>query len=306
VYTKPAAATPLGTWTGDVSIQHGLVTVPDTEKRARLLATAAPADLIFADAPPPVKKPPPRKAVSNPWLITHVTLGPTEIDAVNLQDVANGHVVLAGKLDVLVSNDGVSVDGEIDHQNGDIEVLGREYQIDHASVAFDGSLDPELNVRIMHDFPDVTLIADVHGRASSPDFHMSSDPGVYSEGQLLGFFLGGEPSGDPSNASRDAAAGAGASVLSTKLGAKLRRVLPVRIDVLSYETATATSSEAIRAGTWFTHKLFFQYVGHPEARPDENANEGDFKYYLPHNWFLEWTLGDRNVDNADLLHRWRW
>jgi hypothetical protein len=300
-----AIATNGPAWTGDVTISHGLITIPSTE-RAPLFATGAPSDMTFADAPPPIAKPPPRVAPGNPWLVTHIKLGPTEIDAENLRDVGNGHIVLVGKLTTTIGPDGVAYDGEIDHQSGDIEVLGRAYQFDHASIVFDGGLDPELNVRIMHDFPDVTLVADIHGRASAPDLALSSDPNVYTEGQLLGFFLGGEPGGDPSSASRDAATGAGASVLSTKLGAKLKKVLPVRIDVLTYEAATSSSSGAIRAGVWLGRKLFVQYRGHPEARPDENANELGFEYYLPHNWFLQWTAGDRQVDAADLLHRWRW
>lgn len=67
-----------------------------------------------------------------------------------------------------------------------------------------------------------------------------------------------------------------------------------------------SSSEAIRAGFWVGRKLFIQYRARPEARPDENGNEADVEYYLPRNWFLQSTYGDRGVGGADLLHRWRW
>ena len=236
-YGAGAGADAARMWIGDVAIDHGLVTIPSTE-RSPLLPTGAPADLLFADAPPPITKQAPRKGPAHPYMVTHVKLGATEIDAENLRDVANGHVVIAGNVEVKVGADGVGVDGEIDHQSGDIEILGREYQVERGTVVFDGGLDPELNVRIVHDFQDVTLIAEVHGRAASPEMALSSDPNVYSDSQLLGFFLGGEPGGDPSTASKDAAAGAGAAVLSTKLGARLKHVLPVHLDVLSYEAAT--------------------------------------------------------------------
>src|SRR5207248_4945131 len=99
------------------------------------------------------------------------------------------------------------------------------------------------------------------GRSSRPDLALSSDPGMYTPSQLLGFFLGGEPGGDPSTASRDAAAGAGASVLSTKLGNKVKRVLPVRVSVLSYDAGTSTTSGSVRAGFWIGRNLFVQYRG---------------------------------------------
>ncbi len=291
-------------WTGDISIHHGAIAIP-SQSRDALLPTDAPADMTFAGAPPPIQKVK-RPAPADPWLVAAVKLGATSIDADNVRDVASGHVVVTGKLTLSVAKDGVGLEGEVDHQRGGVELLGREYQVDHGVIAFDGSFVPLLDVRLLHDFQDVTLVADLKGRATQPDLQLSADPNVYSQDQLLGFFLGGEPGGDPSTASRDAAAGASASFLSTKVGARIKHVLPVKLDVLTYEAGTSTSSGAVRAGLWLSRKLLFQYKGHPEARPDENANEANFEYYLPHNWFLQWTIGDRDIDGADLLHRWRW
>src|SRR5262249_22375518 len=154
---------------------------------------------------------------SHPWLVATVEIAPTQIEVENFRDAVSGRVDLDGQLVVSVG-DGVGYDGSLSCRRGDIDILGRSYQIDHASFAFDGSLDPLLDIRIVHDFSEVSLTADVHGRSSAPDLALSSDPGIYSDSQLLGFFMGGEPGGDPSSASRDAAAGAGASVLSTKAG----------------------------------------------------------------------------------------
>jgi hypothetical protein len=291
-------------WSGSITIDHGAIAIPSQSSDA-LLPTDTPTDMIFADAPPPIQKVK-RPVPADPWLVASVRLGETSIDAENVRDVASGHLVVTGKLTLSVAKDGVGLEGEIDHQRGGVELLGREYQVDHGVIAFDGSFVPQLNVRLLHDFQDVTLVADVKGRATQLDLQLSADPNVYTQDQLLGFFLGGEPGGDPSTASRDAAAGASASFLSTKVGAKIKHVLPVKIDVLTYEAGTSTSSGAVRAGIWLNRKLLFQYKGHPEARPDENANEADFEYYLPHNWFLQWTIGDRDIDGADLLHRWRW
>jgi autotransporter translocation and assembly factor TamB len=286
-------------WTGNVDVTNGTVSITTTENDV-LLAAGAPADMSFVDGTPaPDKTKRAHHVPEHPWLVTAITIGPTTIEA----DEAQG--VITGKLGLSIGDD-VALDGTIEAVRADAEIFGRRYQVDHASVAFDGEPDPMLNVRLIHDFTDVTLMADVSGRASKPDLALSSDPGIYTQGQLLGFFLGGEPGGDPSSASRDAATGAGASVLSSAVGKRLNKVLPVKLDVLTYEAGTSTSSGAVRAGTWISRKLFVAYRGHPEARPDENANEGEIEYYLPHNWILQGTAGDRGIGGGDMVHRWRW
>ncbi len=292
-------------WTGKVDIRHGTISIPATSRNA-ILDAGAPSDMLFVDAPPPIAKPVHRTGPSHPWLVATVDIGATQIDADNLQDFGSGHVVIDGQM-VISVGDGIGYDGSISARRGDIELLGRAYQVDHATFTFDGTLDPLLDLSLVHDFQDVSLTADVHGRASAPDLALSSDPSIYTPGQLLGFFLGGEPGGDPASASLDAATGAGASVLSTKVGAEVRKHIPlVKLDVLSYEAGTSTTSGSVRAGIWINHKLFVQYRNRPEHRPDENGNEGDIEYYLPRNWLLQGVVGDQDVDGLDLLHRWRW
>ena len=292
-------------WIADVAVNHGHVTIPSTQ-RTPLLAAGPPADIQFVDGPPPAAKPH-HVEIARPWLTANVAIGPTQVDAENIRDVVSGHVTVGGSLAITVGGGELDVHGKIEHQLGDVNVLGRVYQVDYATIAFDGGFaDPELNIRLSHEFTETTLYADITGLVSQRDLKLHSDSSIYTEGDLWGFFLGGEPGGDPSTASRDAAAGAAASVFSTKAGMQLKKVLPIRIDVLSYEASTSSSSEAVRAGRWLGRKLYFEYRGHPEARPDENANEGAIEYYLPDNWFLQGTAGDRDIYGADLLHRWRW
>src|SRR5207253_9630585 len=123
----------------------------------------------------------------------------------------------------------------------------------------------------------VSLVADIHGRSSLPRLDLSSDPGVYNQSQLFGFFMGGEPGGDPGEASRDAAAGAGASLLSSKLAGQVSRAqsyLPIRIvDTLRYDPANSTSSETIRGGRKLTRHIYVEGREHPNPRPDENPME---------------------------------
>ncbi|HEY5924329.1 MAG TPA: translocation/assembly module TamB domain-containing protein, partial [Kofleriaceae bacterium] len=176
------------------------------------------------------------------------------------------------------------------------------------TLHFDGSIDPVLDVRITHDFPEVTTITEVRGRMSKPQLMLSSEPGVYSQAELLGFLLGGEPGGDPEMApsSSERVAGAGASFVSNKIGGYVKKALPVDVDVLRYEAASSTSSAAITVGTWITDTLFLAYRRHLEARPDENAGEGEVEYWIAKRVVVEGVVGDRGVNGADLLWRRRW
>jgi autotransporter translocation and assembly factor TamB len=150
-------------------------------------------------------------------------------------------------------------------------------------------------------------VTEVRGRASKPELVLASDPGTYSQDQLLGFLLGGEPGGGPQNGSMsDRATSAGASYVANKIGGYVRDALPIDIDVLRYEASTASSSAAITVGTWVTHTLFLAYRRHLEARPDENTGEGELEYWLSRRVVLEAVAGDRGYHGLDLLWRRRY
>ena len=196
--------------------------------------------------------------------------------------------------------------GGIDSLGGDLDLFDRRYRIEEAAVRFDGSLDPTLQVRITHDFPDVTTITLVGGRLSKPELVLSSDPGTYSQSELLGFLLGGEPGGDPNaGGARDKLTGAGESFIAGKISGYVRKALPFDIDVIRYEVASVSSSAAITVGSWLTHSLFFAFRQHLDARPDENTGEGTLEYFLTKRIEIEGTAGDRGYDGVDVLWRKR-
>jgi autotransporter translocation and assembly factor TamB len=137
---------------------------------------------------------------------------------------------------------------------------------------------------------------------------MSSSPATYSQAELLGFLLGGEPGGDPNQApsARDKVTSAGASFVANQIGGYVKKSLPVDIDVLRYESASATSSAAVLVGTWITHTLFLAYRQRVQARPDENSGEGQVEYWIRRRLMLQGTIGDRGYNGLDLLWRRRW
>jgi translocation and assembly module TamB len=173
-------------------------------------------------------------------------------------------------------------------------------------VRFDGSTDPMLDVEITNTFPEVVAITRVRGRASDPELELTSDPAVYTDAQLLGFLLGGEPHGEPSSGNaRDRATQAGASIVANQIGNYVREALPIDLDVLRYEAATSDSSAAVTVGSWITRSLFIAYRRRIEARPDENAGEAEIEYWLSRRVVVEGTAGDRGYHGVDLLWRRR-
>lgn len=217
--------------------------------------------------------------------------------------------LLGGNLRLTIGdNNEVGIIGRIAMTRGVLDLFNRRYQVDKANLSFDGSPDPMLDVRITHDFPEVTTVTEVRGRMSKPQLVLSSNPGTYTQAELLGFLLGGEPGGDPENAqsATSRVANAGASFLAGKVADPIRKALPVDIDVLRYESASSTSSAAVTVGTWITDTLFLAYRRHLEARPDENTGEGELEYWIGRRVVLEAVAGDRGVNGLDLLWRRRW
>jgi autotransporter translocation and assembly factor TamB len=294
-------------WTADVVIDKGFVKIKKASGEA-LKPIGTPSDLhlsltkvkptrVAATGDRPNAPPAPVQ----PGLIAHVTLKPIKIEADEFRTTVHG------KVDVTTDATTMGVTGTIEASSGDLDLFDRRYRIERAAVTFDGTVDPNLEIRITHDFPDVTTVTEVRGRLSKPDLSLSSDPGLYSQAELLGFLLGGEPGGDPQSASgRDKAAQVGSSLVASQISSYVKKALPFDLDVIRYEAATATSSAAITVGSWITHTLFFSFSQHMAARPDENSGEGTLEYWFTRRLELELTAGDRNYDGADLLWRKRY
>ncbi len=293
-------------WTGDIDVTNAQVVVPNSGG-VKLLESYTPADMLFVDGDAPLvssalQRPPP----AHPWLVANVNIATTPIDVQDIQyqvrGAISGHVVLS------VGGDEIGLDGAIDAQRGDIQLLGQRSQLDHGSLVFDGTIDPLLNIRVIRDLDEISVACEVTGRVSKPIINFTSEPGGYSQGDLLAFFLGGQPGadrGEVGQAAASAAAGLASSIASQKLNEKLLKRWNIKLD-FHYNPATASSSEAIGFSHWFGRNLYVEGRQHPEARPDENANEMYGEYHLGNNTLLEGEIGDRGYAGSDLVHRWHW
>jgi hypothetical protein len=187
-----------------------------------------------------------------------------------------------------------------------VTLFDRRYRLDRAVVRFDGGVDPMVDVQIRHEFPELTLYAEVRGRLSAPRLALRSEPATYSEGELLGFLLGGSPSSAQGRDTRQVATGVASSLLAKQLAPVLQELLPVQLDVLRYEAADAGSAASFTIGKWLTDQLFLAYKRRLETRPDQNAGEALGEYWFNRNVLFEGTAGDRGIHGADLLWIRRW
>lgn len=297
-----------GRWKVDAKLSKSVVRIPVEQGRV-LHPVGPPPELVFVTDARSVKEPPKSLAQSarswaagrarNPWLEIALV-----IEGVTVRS-AEATGLVRGKLDVAISDDGLSLDGGIYLGGGDVNLFGRRYQVDHAVVTFDGPLDPVIDAEIRHTFPQLVLNVAAVGRASDLKLRFASSPAIYSEAQLLGFFLGGNP-GSGRDSTPDAANSVAAAVASQTLGGYLTRQLPVRIDVLSYQPQTLSSSGAFVAGRWITEKLLLLLRSRSDPRPLENSAEAELQYLLRRDLLLDGVAGDRGTFGLDLLWNRRW
>ena len=295
-------------WDGTLKVTHSHVAITTTGGVA-LLPSDPPSDMDFTDQAPAklvplLQRPPPEK----PWLRATVELAGTGFEVSQDEFQIRGNV--AGNVKLSLGG-GVGMEGALEATTQNIEILGTRAQLDHASITWDGTLDPVLDVEIERDMTELTVTAMVRGRLSKPQIQLSSDSGSYSQGELIGYFLGGTPSADRGDVSQTAAA-AGAGAASALVTSQVRKLLPgaaakyaQRIS-LNYEVATASSSEALRLGYWVSPHVFVAVHSHLEPLPDENANEGIGEWHFRANMMLQGNAGDRGIAGLDLVRRWRW
>ncbi len=230
-------------WLADLVVNKGSIVVPDS-RGEKLKPVGAPSDMTFASGASLTDRPREDRPPSNPILVAKVMLRPIRVESEEFRGDIRGQVELHA------DGDSIGMFGSIDADRGDLDLFGRRYYVERAAVHFDGSIDPLLDVRITHEFAEVTTVTEVHGRASKPELVMGSDPGTYSQGQLLGFLLGGDPTGDPqAGAAGDKVTDAGASLIANKLGGYVRNHLPIDVDDEMPSAVWTTLSSAGSAST---------------------------------------------------------
>src|SRR5262249_14860913 len=159
-----------------------------------LLDAAVPSDLQLPGSGP--VSPPGARAPAHPWLVVDVKPATVQLDARELAEGVGFTGTLRNPRSIEVSlGDTVGVRGPVELDSHSVEILGRRYNVEPtrngpSGLLFDGTIDPRIDIRLVYQFPQLTLNVDLTGRLSRPDRPMfSSDPaGDYTQDQLFGFF----------------------------------------------------------------------------------------------------------------------
>ena len=294
-------------WVGKATISKASVVVPKEGGHALLDATI-PSDVIFVDLPLP-RIPPGARVPKQPFLVLDVELEsmPITVPDPPVDIMGAIEVVAGGQVKVSVG-DTVGLDGEILLERGNLDIAGHGYRVDLGQLAFDGTTDGNLDLKLAHDFSDVTMFVRLHGRLSQLEAtpELSSDPGIYTQSQLFGFFLGGEPGGDPSKQTREAAVGLGSALASGTIGNRLKKYFPIKLEVLRCDPGASTSSASCTVGKRITSKWFATFQQRLDSRYDENNSELSLEWNFRPNWQFAGYGGDRQHVGGDLLWRRRW
>jgi hypothetical protein len=296
-------------FTGDVDIKNAIVRVPAEEGTA-LLNSEVPADLFFVDVPLPEHakgfRPPER-----PWLTVDVRLAPTRIEAPRFSVVSTLLATAEGRVRVAVGET-IGMDGSIEVTRGNADLFGHRYRLDEGTVVFDGTPDARFDLKLSTDLRDMTMNVRLAGRLSELEQlepQLSGEPSIYSQSQLLGFFLGGSPSSDPNEQTRDAAIGAGSSIASQRVARWIERgiapVVPLRLDVASCVPRLSDNAVVCTFGKWATRNVFVWYDYQSERRHGDNSGSARIEWHFRPRWTLE-TAVDLDYAGADLTWRKRW
>src|SRR5690606_38126867 len=123
-----------------------------------------PSDMLFATTGQPMTTPSEGTAPpTSPGLIARVRIYTLHVESSEVRGL------LKGKLTVTADAESVVIVGTVEAERGLLELFGRRYEVERAAVRFDGSTDPVVDVRITHDFPEVTTVTHVRGRLSDPE-----------------------------------------------------------------------------------------------------------------------------------------
>ena len=295
---------------GTLTLSKGHARLPALESQRQLGPTGALEDVEYVDVP---AQPAAESAVAGPAkvppkveLLAHIP-GPFRVDSPEL------HAELRGELEVRATDGEIGIYGHVETTAGEVELLGRSYEIELARASFDGEPDPVVEVRLTREISDATVVIALRGRASAPELELASEPPVYDSSQVLGIVISGDPAhGGVGTPGLDRQlVNALSAVLISRLKGQVVSRLP--IDVLKIDTGTGDDtlgSARVEVGRYLRPNVYVSYVHHFGATMTDlhvtNAIEANFEYRFRRQLVIGVRYGDAGVGTIDIAwtHRY--
>jgi autotransporter translocation and assembly factor TamB len=205
--------------------------------------------------------------------------------------------------------------GGIHIRRGHINIQGQRFDFDPGDITFDGGPDltPALSIRLEHQYPDARIVIALEGTPAKPILHLTSEPPLYDQAQIVSLILTGQPGGQPSSGSSfDPTAAVATAVLgrladeiAPQLGLDVLRVENVKqVDKEGY--ATGDTDTRVEVGKYISDRVYLSYAHVFAAPEDANQNEAQVEYRLTRRWMLESVFGDAGVGGVDALWTYRY
>ncbi len=223
-------------------------------------------------------------------------------------------IELGGEVDLVKErNAELEMFGQVEGVRGYARPLGRNFEIDEATVTFSGPVDnPELNVRTVYEPPqrqtEVRIFYIIEGLAQNPSFRFESEPQMELE-DIIGYTVFGKPFYELESWEQIVAGnGGGPTAADVAMDVLLDRVEMLAaqrlgIDVVQIDNTRSgsNSSTSITTGWYLNRRTFFALVNEIDTNPKTLFI---LEYLLTNNLELILTQGDDSRQGIDL--RWQY
>jgi translocation and assembly module TamB len=206
-----------------------------------------------------------------------------------------------------------SIYGEVHVQRGEVEVLGRRFNIQNSSqVRFTGpAAAPYINATAEYNNESAGVKVYVAVRGQGKDFTIkpTSDPPL-PETDIYTLLATGRRTLKAGSGASSMNQGQVASVLGSLLASQAKKALAAKLplDVLTIESGDEGLAGArLEVGKYLTDKLYLGYSGRLGAPQNqsttrrENANSVRLEYQFGPRWGVEAEYGDAQVGGADFI-----
>lgn len=240
----------------------------------------------------------------------HVALG-----QIRLYKSGQLDLYVKGALDASTLGETVAVSGIINAERGWVEVQGRRFSVERATVSFDPDRppsDPTIAATALYVAPDTTRVfADFIGTAANGRLKLRSEPAL-TQSEILSLVVFGQREGATAQSGQktsgaNRAASLGGGVVTQGLNKALSDISPVeittRIDTTSGqnprpEVGVAVTKDVSAAVSFRTG------LPTPGQSPDRSLLKLDYRFRP--RWAIETTLGDKGTSIVDLTWKYRY
>jgi translocation and assembly module TamB len=213
--------------------------------------------------------------------------------------------------------------GGVHIRRGFLNVSGQRLDFERGDLAFNGSAEPNptLDIRLTRQFSEARVVIEIRGTLKKPELHLSSDPPIYQDAQIISLLLTGSPGGQPSNGRPFDPTAVAATLVLGKLADAVAPQIGldvVRVANVTPATPTGTpppttggpnaplADTRVEVGKYVSDRVYLSYAHVFGATENSNVNEAHIEYRVTRRWIIQTVFGDAGVGSVDALWTYRY